>query len=134
MQDIKKTIAMTLGAIAALVVPLLTTDHALSPVEWINFGIAVLAAISTYVIPNLDITVARYAKQIVAGLLAVLTIVPDLIGSGFTLSEWLQVLVVFLGAAGVIALPGPVWTNATPVRGPVRTVRHRRVEEPPAAA
>jgi hypothetical protein len=115
MADIKKTIAMSLGAIFALVLPLVTTDHALSPVEWINFGIAVLAVISTYVIPNLDITIARYAKQIIAGLLAVLTLVPDLIGTGFTLSEWLQVLVVFLGAAGVIALPGPIWTNATPV-------------------
>lgn len=129
MADIKKTIAMALGAIATLVIPLVTTDHALSPVEWINFGIAVLAVISTYVIPNLDITIARYAKQIIAGLLAVLTLVPDLIGSGFTLSEWLQVLAVFLGAAGVIALPGPVWTNATPVAGTVRTVRRHRIVE-----
>lgn len=128
MSNVKKAIAATLGAIAALVVPLVSTDHALSPVEWLIFGTAVLQAISTYLVPNLDVTIARYAKQIIAGLLAVFTLVPDLFGNGFTLSEWLQVLFVFLGAVGVIALPGPVWVGATPAtsvsvnQGGVRTV------------
>lgn len=130
MLDIKQTIAMTLGAIAALIVPLVTDDHQLNTLEWFNLGLGIVGAISTYVVPNLDTTVGRYAKQVVAGLVAALTLLPTLTADGVTFGEWLQVIVIALGAAGVIALPGPVWTNATPVRGPVRTVRR---QVPPAA-
>lgn len=92
--------AVVLAAIAAALV-----DGVLTPDEAVNLAILTLGAFVTYVVPNLDAGVGRYAKLIVASITAGLTLLASSLTDGVTLAEWLMVGAAVLGAFTTYALP-----------------------------
>lgn len=92
------------------------SDGVVTPVEYVNIGIALLTAVSTYLIPNLDSGVAKYAKSIVAFGGAALTALAVIVAhaadwSGVSSNDWLGILLAGLAAIGVYILPN---AGATP--------------------
>lgn len=79
------------------------TDSVISDVEWINVGIAAVAAAGVFAAPN--VPGARYTKSILAVLAAVLTFFVTAVTDGISSAEWLQVAVIALGAVGIYAVP-----------------------------
>jgi peptidoglycan/LPS O-acetylase OafA/YrhL len=109
----KAILYVALAAVTVLVTAL--TDNHVSVEELLNLAIVLLGAIVTYLVPNLDEGVRRYAKGIVACLTAALVALASFLTGGVTLSEWMQVVVAALAAVGVVIVP-----NASP--SPARTV------------
>ena len=110
----KAVVSILAAALVALVSAL--TDDVVTQVELVLVCIAIVTAVTVYLVPNLPTGPARYAKAITgftgAGLSALVLIVAD----GVTLSEWLTVAVAALGGIGIAVLP-----NTGP-RGPATTV------------
>lgn len=98
-----KSIAMVIATILSAVIASLVGDNAISAVEWVNISIAGVGAAAVFTAPN--VPGAMYVKQILAVLTAVLTLLVTVIVGGITLSEWLQLAIVALGALGVVAAP-----------------------------
>lgn len=103
---IGKALVTLFTAVAAGIVAALT-DNQLSAAELINTAIIGISAIGVYFVPNLTGGSAKFAKAIVAGLAAVGTLAVNLIVDGVTISEWLQMVIAFCGAAGVIIPRAP---------------------------
>jgi hypothetical protein len=87
--------------------------------EWILVLLAVAQAVSVLGAGNLPAGVWRYTKVGAASLIAGLSLLVAFVSDGgvVTSSEWLQVLVAVLGAAGIPLLKGPVLQPAG-VAGP----------------
>lgn len=77
-------------------------------------GIAFVNAIVTYIVPNLTGSIASMAKALTnAALVALAFFVKAQTGDGeISMAEWIDGIVLALGAAGVLVTMGPVW-NAT---------------------
>lgn len=98
-----KAIAAVLATILAAIVAALG-DGSINPVEWINVAILAVGACAIFAAPN--VPGAPVTKAILAVLSAVLVLLTSFIGDGMlTTSEWLQLAVAALGAAGVYAVP-----------------------------
>lgn len=96
-----KSILAVLAAGLSAAIVALTGDNAFDDVEKINIAIAVITAAAVFTGPN--VPGANTTKFILAVLGAVLTLGVNLIADGITVSEWLQLVMAALGAAGVYA-------------------------------
>ena len=91
-------------------------DNFLDTVEIINCALVALATISVVLVPNLTQGVANVAKVVVSAMTAGFTVLVTAVSAGVDMTEWLQVLVAVLAAAGIYvpkapqhpALAGPV--------------------------
>jgi hypothetical protein len=101
-----KTWLAALTAVASLLVGFLS-DNSMSLHEWILFGGSFAIAIQMYVVPNLDASVAKYAKGVTAFVTAALAVLIVVLPGGVTTSEWIQVGIAALAAIGVPLLPAP---------------------------
>lgn len=79
-------------------------DEGMTSAEWVLVLSTGLGAFGTYVVDNLDVGIARYAKAIVAFLLPALGIAAVQITDGLTPQEWIEALLA--GAAGVGLVAG----------------------------
>lgn len=106
-QYLKFIVQVFFAGVSALVAALV--DDTVDAAEWINVLIVVLGAISVLGAGNLPAGVWAYAKTIVAGAAAGAVLLVSFIidGGMITTSEWLQVALAAVGAAGVLAAPGP---------------------------
>lgn len=87
-----------------------STDGVVSPVEYVNIGLGILAAILVYLLPNLTTGPAKYTKSIVGFATAALTALAVVVAqasdwSGVTSNDWLGVLLAGLAAVGLFILP-----------------------------
>jgi O-antigen ligase len=89
------------------------SDHFIDTVEWINIGIIFVSLFAVYITPNLNAGLGKYAKMIGAGLFAALTLLVTFLSSGVDASEWVQVIVAFVGAFGVIVPKAPQYSIST---------------------
>jgi drug/metabolite transporter (DMT)-like permease len=98
-------------ALVALIAAL--QDDRVDAAEWINVVLAALTAVAVLGAGNTTEGVWRYTKVIVASAGAGLTLLASFVSDGgvVTVSEWLQVLVAALGAAGVLVVKGPRLTE-----------------------
>lgn len=99
-------LAAGLGTLTAAI----TGGHLITPVDYINIAISIVAGVTVYLIPDLSAGVAKYAKTIVAfsgaALMALAVIVSTLSSfGGVTTADWLNVLLAGLAAIGVAILP-----------------------------
>lgn len=104
-----KSIVMVIAAGIGILTAALS-DGKVTPVEFVNIGISIVAAIGAYLIPNLSAGVGSYAKSIVAfagaALAALATIVASATSFGqVTPSDWLNVLLAALAAVGLFIVP-----------------------------
>lgn len=108
-----KSIAMVVATVISAIIAALVGDNAINAVEWVNIAIAAVGAAAVFTAPN--VPGANYVKEVLAVLTAVLTLLVTVIVGGITLSEWLQLAVVALGALGVFAAPYTPFTSTPPV-------------------
>jgi hypothetical protein len=95
-------------AILAVVATVITAvvamgGNGITPVEWVNVAIAGVGACAVFAAPN--VPGALYTKSILAVLTAVLGFLTSAIVGGVSHQEWLQIIVLALGAVGVYAVP-----------------------------
>lgn len=95
--------ALAVVATIASAIVAAMTDGGVTTAEWINVAIGGVGAASVFAAPN--VPGARYSKAILAALAAVLTFLVSAVAGGVSPAEWLQILVVALGALGVYAVP-----------------------------
>lgn len=81
------------------------TDDTVSQLELVQIAIALVTAVSVYLVPNLDAGTRRYAKGGVAFLGAGLAALVTVLSDGVTYSEWVTVALAAIGAVGVVILP-----------------------------
>jgi hypothetical protein len=93
-------IAAGIGILVAAV-----SDEVVTTAELVNVGIAVVAAVGVYAVPNVPAGPARYLKTGVALLGAVLAAIASFLTDGITSSEWLQIALAGLAAVGVYVVP-----------------------------
>jgi hypothetical protein len=95
-------------AVSSLIAALV--DDRVDAAEWILVLIAVGQAVSVLGAGNLPDGVWRHTKVIVAAALAGLSLLVAFVSDGgvITASEWMQVAVAALGAAGIPLFKGPV--------------------------
>lgn len=126
-RDYKKFIAGVLSAVMASVIPFLADDSTLSQAELINVLIAALGAVSVLGAGNLPAGTWKYTKGYVAAATTAAMFAVSAISDGsWSNAEILQVVLTFLGALGVIAVPGPLNVPVpNAVAGVVSPVRGR---------
>lgn len=113
MNSTGKAWAQAVATVLAGLIPFLA-DHQLTGVELINTFLLLFSAVAVGVVPNLTEGVAKYAKGILAVGTAVLTLLVSLFADGsyaLDTSEWIQLGLAALGAAGVVGLPAPQWSG-----------------------
>jgi hypothetical protein len=109
-------LATVLAAVASVFVTAASDNH-ISQDELGNILIALLGAITLYVIPRL--AQVTWLKPLVTGITAALQFTFSVWGDGLTLSEWVQIALTFLGGVGVLLTNKYVpLTQAKPL-GPV---------------
>lgn len=94
-----KAFAAVVATGLSAIIAALTGDGTIGSTEWINVAIAAVGAASVFAAPN--VPGANYTKAILAVLMAVLTLLVNLIVDGVTVSEWLQLVIAALAAVGV---------------------------------
>lgn len=96
--------AKSLLAVAATVLTALValSGNGITAAEWIQVVIAAAGACAVFTAPN--VPGAKYTKTVLAVVTAVAVFLSSAISDGLTGQEWLQVLVVALGAVGVYAV------------------------------
>ncbi len=104
----KAVVAIIAAAFGILVSAL--SDNVLSPLEYVNIGIAIVTAFGVYAIPNFPESAAKYLKTGVAlagaALQALVPIVANALGfQEISVSDWLGVALAALAAVGIYALP-----------------------------
>jgi hypothetical protein len=99
-----KFIAAIVATILSAIVAALGHGH-ITPVEWVLIAIAGVNAVSVVLVPNLPGGIAAYSKALVTVLMAVLTALTAMVAAPMTLAEWLQIVVIALGALGVYLVP-----------------------------
>ena len=102
-----KSIAPFLGVVLLAVLQALQaaySDGIVSLVEALNLGIVLGAAVVTYVIPNVDGSIAKWLKPLVTAATAgVLVLVNALQDTGVTEQTWVMVAIQVIGAVVVVA-------------------------------
>lgn len=98
-----KTFAMLAATVLSGIVAAMTGDEKIAAAEWVNIALTVVAAANVLAAPN--VPGARYTKVVLAVLTAVggTLLSSTLVTPGISLTEWLQLLIAALGAAGVYA-------------------------------
>jgi hypothetical protein len=88
-------------------------DDTIDNVEWVLVLIAVGQAVAVLGAGTFPSGVWRYTKTIVAAALAGLALLVAFVAdAGVSTTEWLQVAIAAIGAAGIPFLKGPVTTPA----------------------
>lgn len=90
------------------------TDGVISPVEWIEIGIAGMTAFAVWITAN--VPGYRYAKTAVAAALAGLNFLTGAVTGGMTQSEWINFTLAVAAVVFVWATP-----NSAPARARVTT-------------
>lgn len=105
-----------LGAVLVVVATTLS-DNRIEVDEAIAIGVAAVNAATVYVVPNLDSGIGKYAKAICSGLLAVLTGLAGWMVGGMSGADWINLVLAFATAAGVLVASAPQHPTArrTPV-------------------
>jgi hypothetical protein len=100
-----KALLAVLATVVSAVVAALAGGGTMTPVAWVNVLLAGLGACAVFAGPN--VPGAKYTKAILAVLMTVGTALVPLLSAGhsFTTADLLQLLVVALGALGVLAVP-----------------------------
>lgn len=98
-----KAAVAVLATILTAVVAALMGDNTISNVEWVNVAVVGVGAATVFTAPN--VPGARYTKEILAVLAAVLVLLVSVITNGITLTEWIQLALAALGALGVAVAP-----------------------------
>lgn len=101
-----KTWLAAVAAVASLLVGFLS-DNTLSVHEWILLGGSFAVAVQMYVVPNLDATVAKYAKGVAAVVTSAFAVLIVVLPGGVTTSEWIQVGIAAVAAIGIPLFPAP---------------------------
>jgi hypothetical protein len=101
-----KAVFAVLGAVLVVVSSALT-DNIVNLDERVAIAVALVNAVTTYVIPNLSSGVARHAKSIAAGLLAVLAGLTGWMVDGMSYADWVNLVIAFATAAGIFLAPAP---------------------------
>lgn len=96
--------AWAMVAVAVLTFLYTAFDEGMTPAEWVLVISTGLGAFGTYVVDNLDVGIAHYAKAIVAFLLPALGVTAAQIMDGLTPQEWIEAILA--GAAGVGLVAG----------------------------
>lgn len=100
----KAFVAIAAAGLAVLVTAL--TDNVVTLVEVLGIAVALLTAVSVYLVPNLDAGASRYTKFGVAVLgTGLQAAVPLIVDGRFPASAWLLVLLAALGAVSVGITP-----------------------------
>lgn len=94
------------GAVASLLVAFLS-DNTITLHEWILLGGSFAVAVNMFVVPNLDAGLSKYAKAVVAAVIALFSILLVVIPGGVSTAEWIQVGIAVAAAIGIPALPAP---------------------------
>lgn len=94
----------------------LIADNGFSLADKYALAIAIVNAIITWLAPNFSAGVARFVKPIShATLVGLAFFLKAQTGDGtINITEWIDGLVLVLGALGVIITVGPVWTPVEP--------------------
>lgn len=101
-----KAIIMALGATISALSAAIAGDNLINTSEWLNAAILGLGAFPVWYVFNSR--TAPYAKAVVAGMVAAITLAVSAHVGGITGVEWIQLAVAFLTGAGVLTLPnGP---------------------------
>ncbi len=100
-----KAVPLFLGAVI-LALRQVTDDGAVSGSgEWLLLIGAFVAAVSTYVVPNLTEGAGKYAKIVTYAATAVVTALGTLLPGGLTAQDWIDLVIVAATALGVVVLP-----------------------------
>jgi hypothetical protein len=99
-----------------LVVQAAVTDNRIDAAEGLQIAIAVTAAVSVYLVP--DLTSFPWAKNATAAVLAALNFAAGAIDGGIVGSEWVGLVLAALGVLGVSVAPAAIHLSRTvlPVR------------------
>lgn len=108
-----KLLTALVGAVVMSVASF-ATDNTVSTEEWIQVAIAGATALGVWAAAN--VPTLTWAKTFVAVVLAVLNLLVSYITDGISTSEWLNLGVAALTAAGVYALPNRVSADAVQAR------------------
>lgn len=96
-----KSFAMVVAA--GLVAVASVLSGGITPVEWVTVLIALTGAAAVFTAPN--VPGAKYTKEILAALAAVLAFLVSAIVGGVNGPELIQIAIIVLGALGVVAAP-----------------------------
>lgn len=104
-----KALAAVAVTILTAILPFLSQHNTLTQAEWVNVVIVGAGAVIVYVAPNLPGSWSAYTKSILAAVVAGATVLASVIGSGGVQAvpsvEWVQVILAFVSALGVYAVP-----------------------------
>ena len=103
MQTMGKAIVAALYAAAVVAVPLLEGNHVPSPAEWVQIVIALLTAVTVYVVPV--VKGAAWVKTVVGALLAVAQVLVTVINDGINGNDALMIVFALAGALGIALAP-----------------------------
>jgi len=96
-----------IGAILTFILSVMLSESAAGETvtlgEWCQVSAMSLGVLPIVLIPNTRYQ--EYAKGIVSALVAVLGLLPVLLDGGIVGSEWVQIILAFGTAAGVILIP-----------------------------
>lgn len=93
------SLAMVVAAALSVFVSA-AADNRLSADEVGNIALAILGAVVTYIVPRF--ATVLWLKPLVASVTAALQFALSVWGDGITMSEWAQIILTALGAAGVL--------------------------------
>jgi hypothetical protein len=113
MQTYGKSIVAALYAIAVVATPLFTGDHHIDPSEAVAIGIAVCAALLTYIVPL--VPSAPWTKTAIGAVLAGLQVATTLIVGGVDGNDMLLIAFAVLSALGITIAPAVSPRTATAV-------------------
>jgi len=102
----KAILSIVAAAFTALIAA--NTDNDVSAAELVNVCIAIVTAVGVFLVPNLEASIGRYAKAIVALIGAALVSLSSAITDGVTVSEGLQIALAALAAIGVVVVPNVI--------------------------
>lgn len=103
MQTMGKAIIAALYAAAVVAVPLFEGNHVPSPAEWVQIVIAVLTAVTVYVVPI--VRGAAWVKTTVGVLLAAAQVLVTVINDGLSGNDVLVIVFAVAGALGIALAP-----------------------------
>jgi hypothetical protein len=109
-----KTIPLFIGAIV-LVIQQAVADNSIDSGDRILIGLAIVGAVTTYIVPNLTGGIGLFAKGITSAAFAILTGLTGWLIDGMAVSDWWALLIAAATAAGVMVFPSqkhPVATGA----------------------